>query len=888
MNRSTLIAFLLGTVAVSPLHAQSIDEQSDEGEEIVVTGQKPRGSVIGDIPAENVLTPRDIRATGATSIQELLDAVAPQTGSARGRSSGRPIILINGQRISGWREMRDLPPEAIERMEILPEEVALKYGYSADQRVVNFVLRRRFNSTSVDLETDVATAGDYAKGEADATRLVIADGKRTSLNLHLEGNTPIYENDRDIALQPYGDQPTLVDPRSYRTLTGGTTDVRLTGTANRSLSDTVSGTFTGELERTTGKSRFGVPSGDLEIGGEDLIRAFPDADPLTRTSNTNAVRLGAALNGTLGKWRWSSTGNAELARSTTQSDRGYDMTSIQNRIDAADPTVDPFADTDGVVRFADDHSKSVRKSIDLDTTLNGRLFAMPAGDANATIKVGASATGIDSEAFRAGNRTASDLSRQVGEGSISLDLPLASRASSIGRMTFNVNAGAKHLSDFGTLTSLGGGLNWNPAPRLNLITSWTREEGPPTLQQLGDPVLSTPGVRFFDFTRNETVLLTTISGGNPNLDSDRRNVFKIGGNWQPKEDVDLRLRAEFVRERIDNPQASFPAASAALEAAFPDRFVRDSTGQLVSVDLRPVNYEESRRSTIRIGFDFSKPLASKPPTQAQIGAMRDQFRRQAQKDGVALPTPPQSGEASQVPGAAAPNGASGQTPQGAGPGGGRGMRFGGPGGNRNGGRLTFSLTDTITVKDEVSIAAGLPKLDYLNGDAAGGLGGRPRHQVEAQGGYYNNGLGARLSANWRSGTTVRGATGDLDFSPYASFDFRLFANLGERFDLVSKHSFFRGSSVRFEVNNIFAAKPKVRDSAGDTPINYQPDLIEPIGRTVGISFRKLFIPRQFFRQGGFGGNRSGASPQPPDPPPADTPPASGVGPAGPPPPPPGG
>ena len=31
---------------------------------------------------------------------------------------------------------------------------------------------------------------------------------------------------------------------------------------------------------------------------------------------------------------------------------------------------------------------------------------------------------------------------------------------------------------------------------------------------------------------------------------------------------------------------------------------------------------------------------------------------------------------------------------------------------------------------------------------------------------------------------------------------------------------------------------------------YQPDLLEPIGRTVGITFRKLFIPRRFFQQGG--------------------------------------
>ena len=150
----------------------------------------------------------------------------------------------------------------------------------------------------------------------------------------------------------------------------------------------------------------------------------------------------------------------------------------------------------------------------------------------------------------------------------------------------------------------------------------------------------------------------------------------------------------------------------------------------------------------------------------------------------------------------------------------------------------------------MTIRPGLPELDYLHGDALGSTGGRPRHEVEAQAGYFNNGLGARLSANWRSGTRVDSDTGDdLRFSPLATFDLRLFANLGERFDLVSKHPWLRGSSVRFEVNNIFDAKPRVRNSTGRLPIGYEPDLLDPLGRTISISFRKLFLPpRSFFRR----------------------------------------
>jgi hypothetical protein len=91
-----------GPSAASVAAAPPVDDMGDE-DEIVITGAKPRGSVIGDIPPENTLDARDVRATGATNITELLDAIAPQIGSARGRGGERPVLLLNGQRISGFR-----------------------------------------------------------------------------------------------------------------------------------------------------------------------------------------------------------------------------------------------------------------------------------------------------------------------------------------------------------------------------------------------------------------------------------------------------------------------------------------------------------------------------------------------------------------------------------------------------------------------------------------------------------------------------------------------------------------------------------------------------------------------------------------------------------------
>ena len=816
--------------------AQPAEESLDpyDGEEIVVVGQKPRGSVVGDIPPENVLTSRDIRATGATSISELLDSVASQTGSARGRSGGRPILLLNGQRISGFREMRDLPPEAIERMEILPEEVALKYGYAADQRVVNIVLRRRFNSTGAELRGRMATEGGYAAGQADATRLIIAEGTRTSINLHIEGNSPLYESERDVVLQPVESQPDEVDPRPFRTLVGSRNDIRLSATHNRTILGDVSATINGEVERDKGKSRFGVPTGMLEDGDIEMLLAFPQDGALTRDSETQALRLGSALNWQEGKWRLSSTGNAEFTRSDTRTDNGPDLSAIQSRLDAGDPTLDPLGDLGPLDDLPRDRSQSDRYSLALDGAATGPLFSLPAGEASATLRASVGNTGIDSETQVDGQFAEADLQRTGLLGSANIDLPITKRSSPIGRLTANANGSITHLSDFGTITSVGAGASWSPAQRVNLTASWTREEGPPTLQQLGDPLIETPNVSIFDFVNGETVLVTTVTGGNPGLLADTRNVLKFGGNWQPFEKTDLRLRAEYVRQTIDDPQSSISASNETLEAAFPDRFQRDENGTLVAVDLRPVNFLQSRRDTLRWGFDFTKPLQSKPPSERAVASFRErlQARQQAPSNG-SQPAPPE-GEAGAGPG---PGGFRG-------PGGPGGGRFGG----RNGGRLTFSLTHQLNLVDETTIADGVPELDFLHGDAIGQAGGRSRHELQFETGYYNNGLGARLQGNWRSGTTVESASGDLRFSPYADIDFRLFANLGENFDLVAKHPFFRGTSVRLDVDNIFNARPEVRDGSGATPLSYQPDLLEPVGRTIGITFRKLFIPRRFFQR----------------------------------------
>jgi hypothetical protein len=793
------------------------DEYGDEEEAIVVTGARPRGSVVGDIPPEDTLDSRDVRATGATNITELLDALAPQIGSTQGRGGGSPVLLLNGQRISGFRELRDIPTEAISRVEILPEEVALKYGYRADQKVVNIVLRERFRSTVAQVGGGAATDGGYASASGDLTRLMINRAGRTQFNLHAEGNSMLTEAERDIILtqpSPIGNDQ---DALAARSLIGTKRDVRGSTVINRTVLGNVAGTLNAEVEHSEGRSLIGL--------GDTLLV------PLARNTSSNSAHLGTTLSWDKAQWHWNVTGNADWERDLTGTDR--------DNID-----------------FPRDRARETTTSADLTGTANGNLFKLPAGDASSTVRVGVDTVHLDTERRAAGVINGNDLSRTSGTGSVSVDLPISRRKrdfDALGNLTVNANAEVNQLSDFGTLTKYGAGANWSPVDRLNFLTSWTREEGAPTINQLGDPVLETPGTRIFDFTTGQTVLVTAVTGGNPDLKADKRTVFKLGGYWQPSSNTDLRLRADYVHQTIDRPVSNLNVTQT-IEAAFPDRFERDANGQLVRVDLRPVNFDNSRRDTLRVGFDFSKPLKSRRPSQSVIDQIRAQFRAARGASAPAAGAPPATNAQPNTPPAGGNAPPPGPPPEGGGEGrsfgGGRGGFGGGRGGGGGGffgggsrGRLTFSLTDTITLVDKVRIGPGQPEIDYLHGDAAGSGGGTPRHQVQAQAGWANNGLGARLGANWRSGTTVNTLTGDdLHFSPLATFDLRLFANPGDIPEVALKHPWLRATQFRLEVNNLFNGRPKVHDAAGNVPLSYQPDLLDPLGRTIMISFRKLFLP----------------------------------------------
>ena len=126
-----------------PAEIQAATVPSDA---IVVQGERLRGQLDVEQPPLLELNEEDIASLGANSIEELIEAIGPQTGSSQGRGGGRPVFLVNGIRIGSFRELRSYPPESVAKVEVMPEEVAQRFGFPPDRRVVNIILKDNFSS----------------------------------------------------------------------------------------------------------------------------------------------------------------------------------------------------------------------------------------------------------------------------------------------------------------------------------------------------------------------------------------------------------------------------------------------------------------------------------------------------------------------------------------------------------------------------------------------------------------------------------------------------------------------------------------------------------------------------------------------------------------------
>ncbi len=547
----------LAGVAPAPVQAVGDSSQGGDDRDIVVWGIRLRGAAAGAEPIRSV-DEREIESFGESSVAGVVAALEPQT---RGASEGarRQVVLLNGSRIADFSEISSLPAEAVERIDILPEETALAYGYPIDSRVLNVVLRERFEAMISDNSASAATGGGRSAFGADWSVARIGGSRRLSLAVQLS---------REAALT--SDERSIEQPVTHSLLPSTTTAI---------VSGSFSAPFTGRTTMTmAGRLSYGTTESDL--GTEPSLT--------TRRTTTWSGRLGATFAGDLGLWRWSAVAQGD--RSDFE-------------------TIDRHSENAASARYG--FAEAVASA---DMLLNGPLLRLPAGDALATVRARAEYSGFQP-------RSSPQTERRLMSMSGSIDVPLLRRGNSpIGELALSASLTLSEVSRYGGLATWGGALRWSPRRRFSITASYLDDDGFPSLRQLAEPVVATPDVPVFDPVRGESVAVTRLDGGNDGLGPNNRRERKIEAVLRPPGVGDLLLSVNYSEVDLRNPIVTVPIVLPDLESAFPERFQRDQSGRLLLIDARTATVAASSFRGMRWGFQYSMPFGGgEAQRRLQIG-----------------------------------------------------------------------------------------------------------------------------------------------------------------------------------------------------------------------------------------------------------------------------
>ncbi|WHZ20552.1 MAG: TonB-dependent receptor [Rhodanobacteraceae bacterium] len=185
--------------ATSEPPAQSFEAAPKTLQEVVVTGSRiPRTQIEGPAPVV-AITAQDIQRRGFANVPDLMTSLPQNLGALdnnqytdgfspgaqavdlRGLGPNHTLVLVNGRRIadfpqayggnSNFTDISNLPTSLIDRVEILSGSASAVYGSDAISGVINFILKKKADGTTIDYR-----AGGTQHGGGGSQRLDITTG----------------------------------------------------------------------------------------------------------------------------------------------------------------------------------------------------------------------------------------------------------------------------------------------------------------------------------------------------------------------------------------------------------------------------------------------------------------------------------------------------------------------------------------------------------------------------------------------------------------------------------------------------------------------------------------------------------------------------------------
>lgn len=809
------------------------EEDQDSGQ-LVVHGR--RGSAIADIAPIAAFDSKFIEGTGATSMGELLRVLTPMARSADGSD---PILLLNGQRTSGWEEIQSLPPEALAGTEILPETAAIKYGYPPTRRLLNFMTKARFRSIDLSAYGGQSTAGGAGTHGVNTGLTRLAGKRRLTLAGEYSHSDSLLSSRRPLALDPdslFGPVGNIVsaaggeidpalsaaaghpvyttgvpadvrdrslpaayltsagrlnifDVRPFSTLIDRNDTVKGNGVFKLPLGAGIDATFTFNAERSWGKSLQGYPTLTLFVPAgnpyspfdRDLILYRVARDGIMKQrSGATTLKAQSVVQGGLAGWQWDVTTALEEIDKNSHGDRGYDPSAIDRAVANG---ANPFADLNPALlgpRLSQSANLVSRKA-ETKAVARGNLVRLPAGNLSlvTTVEGGWADSHTRSRGY-VDNDIRVNQSRV--EGGLTVDIPLASKRENIlpflGELSVNLTGRMRSVQDYGALHDTTYGVNWAPVKGLQLSVTRNNTQAAPNIDYRSAATVQNVNVPFFDFGTGRSAYVTLVTGGTPGLLPERRRVQSYGFTLKPFEKNELTISGTYSETLIHDVTGVVPVLTRATEAQLPEQFVRDAFGRLDTVILHPFNFYRQRQRNLNVQVNFWTQLGKERPAAAGKPA-------------------------------------------------------------KSRGSLYLGMSPNLTLRDRVELKRGLPAFDLLGGDTLDGSQFHYRAAVWGWGGLSRAGDG--FSFNWQyiGPSHIHGGSPqtDLHFGSRFNLDFTAFVWLRH---WLPHETWLKKTKLSVQVVNPFDSYSHVRDAIGDTPFRYQRALTDAQGRTFKITLRKLF------------------------------------------------
>lgn len=533
---------------------------------VAAASQAEAGRSLQDVEDQDIFTLEDVIVSGRRGAARLAPEVelgeveidnlgAYDIGETIGRISeilgldGYPEIIVNGRRVVNARDFMRFPPDALVRVELLPPEAAAVYGEDPTRRMLNIVLQPEFKSRDGLLRGSRPTAGGQSSSAMDGRQSEISDLDTRQFGIQASRATALRAGERpDYIREHPGSAAVTLRPAAD------------TVSANVSTTHAV-GDWSGSLGATV-EARRGRHA------------SLVDGQAAVTRRSARSLALTGGLRGEALGWGTRLALQGGLSKSTQ----------------------------DGV---ADSASRNV--SLGADLMVDRSMIDLPAGPVRGTLSGRYSFFQSVHEADAVvGRRSAEDLSLR---GSLAVPLTGGGARRPWGDLSMTLGASASGLLDDARAgESLNLGLAWAPLRKVRFNGQWSQSFDAPSDQARLGPIYYDAPRLVFDFRTGEAVEILPLLGGNPDLRAQKVERLSLTASAGPFTSWRAQGRVNFQSVRSQDGHGVVPDLAPAVEAAFPERFIRDANGRLVSIDQRLINIGSARSDSLSSSLNLNLPI----------------------------------------------------------------------------------------------------------------------------------------------------------------------------------------------------------------------------------------------------------------------------------------